>query len=378
MKILAFTGTRADWGLLVPVLKLLRDDSRFELEICATGQHFSYDSKPGALIEDGGFAVDHFVSMGLSEDDGGAALTAAMGTCVAGIGVVIEQAQPDICLLLGDRYEMLCVASAALVCRVPVAHICGGDITRGAFDDSIRHALTKLSSVHFVTSEESARRVRQLGESAANVIVSGSPGIDRIVGQPIIERSEFLSGVGLEEKYPFFLVSFHPETLSQDQTADLEALVSALYAFPKVGLLLTGSNADPGGRAIDRAFEMIAQERGNTAFHKSLGSERYFSAMAHARVLVGNSSSGLYEAPSFRLPTVNIGNRQEGRLAAASVIDCRATPDEIKLAIDRAIALDCADVTNPYGDGRAASRIVEHLSGIKTPRDLLKKTFQDM
>lgn len=377
MKILAFTGTRADWGLLVPVLVLLRNDPRFTLEICVTGQHLIPGNPSLQAIETDGFSIDYILPMDLSENYSPAALTRAMGACVTGCGRLFEQAQPDMCLVLGDRYEILSVVSAALVSRVPVAHLCGGDVTHGAFDDAIRHAITKMSALHFVTNEDAARRVRQLGEDPARIITSGSPGIDRILAQPVVARDTFLAEVGLPPDQDYMLVSFHPETLSEDQAGQLCALIIALEQVPEVGLLLSGSNADPGGQAIDRAFAAFADSRENAVFHVSLGSRLYFSAMAHARLLIGNSSSGVYEAPSFGIPTVNIGDRQAGRPRAASVIDCPATPEAISQAITRARGLHCAGVLNPYGNGDAAPIIVAHLAQIDAPAQLLKKIFQD-
>lgn len=377
MKILAVTGTRADWGLLVPVLTLMRDDPRFELVIAVTGQHLAQGSRSLDAIKEDGFGIEHYITMNLTYDDSSKALTKAMGECVAGSGAIFDKAKPDICLVLGDRYEILCVVSAALVCGVPVAHLCGGDVTHGAFDDAIRHAITKMSALHFVTNSDAARRVQQLGEDPAHVIVSGSPGIDRILSQPLLAREEFLADVGLPQEGEFILVSFHPETLASHRETQLSALVEALAAYPELGLLLSGSNADPGGRAIDSAFAALAQARNNAVFVNSLGSRRYFSAMAHASLLLGNSSSGIYEAPSFGIPTVNIGDRQAGRPRARSVIDCAAKPTAIREAIERARALDCRGVENPFGDGHAANIIVETLSKIDTPSKLIKKTFRD-
>lgn len=378
MKILAVTGTRADWGLLVPVLSLLRADPRFRLEICVTGQHLLPGNPSVDAIKQDGFEIDYHIPMGLSSDDSAVALTRAMGACMSGCGEVFEQAKPDLCLVLGDRYEMLCVVSAALISNVPVAHLCGGDLTHGAFDDAIRHAITKMSALHFVTTVDAAHRVRQLGEDPAHVIVSGSPGIDRLLAQPLVEKDEFLKDVGLQGCDDYILVSFHPETLAVDQAAQLSALLDALKAFPETGLLLSGSNADPGGQAIDRAFKALARERNNAVFHVSLGSRLYLSAMAHAALLLGNSSSGIYEAPSFGIPTVNIGDRQAGRPRARSVIDCAANPSAIKDAIQRARALDCSGVVNPFGNGRAAAIIVETLANIEAPAELVKKTFRDV
>lgn len=378
MRILAISGTRADWGLLQPVLALLRDDSHFDLSVCATGQHLHAASPSLDAIRRDGFVPDRLVDMGLDEDDSPEALAQAMGRCTAGIGKAIAELAPDIVLVLGDRYEILAAASAALVARVPVVHLCGGDITLGAFDDAIRHALSKMSALHFVTNAEAERRLRQMGEAPDRIMVSGSPGIDRLMAEPVMPRDTFLREAGLHAG-PFLLVSFHPETLAANPRAQLDALLAALEGISGFNLLLTGSNADPGGREIDRAFADLAARAETAVFIPSLGSRRYIAALRHADALLGNSSSGLYEAPSFATPCVNIGGRQEGRLRAPSVFDCPAKPGAILAALDRALdwgrRTGRAESVNPFGDGHAAPRIVARLAEIADARALLRKEF---
>ena len=378
MKVLAVTGTRADWGLLVPVLDLLRDDARFALQILATGQHLMAGADPGAAIRADGHRVDHALDMGLGEDDEPAALATATGRAVAGMGAVLARARPDLLLVLGDRYEILAVALAAVMARVPIAHLCGGDVTEGAMDDSLRHAITKLAALHFPTNAESAARVLQLGEDPARVHAVGSTGIDRILALEPMPRAEFFDSVGLTPRARNFVVTFHPATLAADPVAEARALLAALAAIPDAGLVFTGSNADPGARAIDARVQEFVAGRPGAVFHASLGSRRYFSALRHCDLVIGNSSSGLTEAPSFGLPTVNIGARQARRPRAASVVDCPAEPGAIAAAIARALALDCRGVRNPYGDGRSAPRIVEILAAIPQPHLLIRKSFQDI
>ena len=381
MRILAVTGTRADWGLLLPVLIRLRDDARFDLRLCATGQHLDPRSPSLEAIRTDGFEPDHQIDIQVGEDDSSAAIAKSMGLCSTGIGSVLEKESPDLIMVLGDRYEMLAAVGAALVARIPVAHLCGGDLTHGAFDDAIRHAITKMSSIHFVTNEDAARRVRQMGEPADRVIVSGSPGIDRLMAEPIMSRQALVSELGLPEDKPFVLISFHPETLAPEPSAQLDALLEALKQCKDLALLLSGSNADPGARAIDRAFEAMASSRRDAVYFSSLGSRRYLSAMNHAAALVGNSSSGLYEAPSFGTPTVNIGDRQAGRLQATSVFDCTADRGAILTALQAALAwaenAERTPVRNPYGDGHAAERIVDALAGIDDPPKLIRKSFEE-
>lgn len=381
MRVLAITGTRADWGLLLPVLSQLRDDSRFELRICATGQHLDPASPSLAAIRRDGFEPDHLVDMELGRDDSPPAIAAAMGRCTTGIGRVISEVAPDMMLVLGDRYEILAAACAAVVARVPVVHLCGGDVTLGAFDDAIRHALSKMAALHFVTNTDAAQRLRQMGEAPERIVVSGSPGVDRLLAEPPLPRNAFLSEVGLPEG-PFLLVSFHPETLAADPKAQLRAVLKALETTVGLNLLLTGSNADPGGREIDEAFAALAASRADAVFIPSLGSRKFIAALRHADAILGNSSSGLYEAPSFGTPCVNIGDRQKGRLRAPCVFDCPAEGTAILAALGKALDwgrdTGRAHPVNPFGDGQAARRIVERLAEVRSPRDLLHKGFLDI
>ena len=379
MKVLAISGTRADWGLLQPVLALLRDDVRFELEILVTGQHLMAGCSSVVAIEEAGFRVAYRVDMGLDGDDRNAALCAATGRLVAGVGMVLDQARPDLFLVLGDRYEILGAVTAALLSKVPVAHIAGGDVTEGAFDDSIRHAITKMSALHFTTTEEAAARVRQMGETPSQVVVAGSPGIDNLLSiQRRHSRADFFSSVGLDPRARNFIITLHPETLSTQNTAMARALLDALDFFPDAGLIFTGSNADPGAAELDAIIRAWVEPRDRAVFHPSLGSARYVAALTHCDLVLGNSSSGLYEAPSFGIPTVNIGDRQARRVRAASVIDCAPEAPAILAAIKTALAGDWVRTVNPYGDGRAAPRILSYLAGIANPAQLIRKSFKDL
>lgn len=378
MKILAVTGTRADWGLLVPILDALRDSELFSLEIAVTGQHLMATSDSISAIESDGHHIDHRVDMGLDGDDSPEALARAMGAATAGFGEILAHSRPDLFLVLGDRYEILAAALAATVARVPIAHLCGGDVTEGAIDDSIRHAITKLSALHFPTNAESAARIVQMGEDPERVHTVGSPGIDRILALEPMGRDEFFSSVGLVPRERNFIATFHPATLSDDSCAQAQAMLDALDAFPDAGLIFTGSNADPGAREIDALVQSHVAARDNAVFHTSLGSRRYFSALNHCDLMIGNSSSGIMEAPSFRLPTVNIGNRQTRRLRAASVIDCEPGSDAIVAAIHAALDLDCRAVVSPFGDGATAARIVAVLASLDAPETLVRKSFVDL
>lgn len=379
MKVLAISGTRADWGLLQPVLALLRDDSRFELEILVTGQHLTAKSVSVDAIETAGFVISHRVDMGLSNTgDDDAKLCEATGLAMAGVGAALASSRPDMMLVLGDRYEILGAVTAALLSKVPVAHIAGGDVTEGAFDDSIRHAMTKMSALHFATTEEAATRIRQMGEDPNNVFVTGSPGLDLVVSTPRMDRLAFFDSVGLQDKRPTFAITLHPATLSRDNLSMAQAMLGALDAYPQANLLFTGSNADPQAAVLDDLIKAFVCQRTNAVFHTSLGSSRYFSALAHCDLVLGNSSSGLTEAVSMGTPTVNIGDRQARRVRPASVIDCAPEAGAICAAIEIALEGDWSGIANPYGDGQSASCIIKHLASVEDPAALTRKSFKDL
>ena len=324
MKVLAVSGTRADWGLLCPVLLALKNRG-VEVVLALTGQHLAPDGDQGHAVETSGFASFHRIDMGLTVDDSPRAIGEAMGAGLTGMARLLAEVRPDLLLILGDRYEMLAMVAAALPARVPVAHIAGGDVTEGAFDDAIRHAITKLSALHFVTNAEARSRILQMGEAPERVFLTGSPGIDTLLHAPRLDRTALFAGLGLDpDRRPVFLVTFHPPTLSDNSSAQCRALLAALDQFPEASVIVTGSNADPGARAIDALMKAWVCLRSHAVFCASLGSQRYVSALAEVDVVIGNSSSGLCEAPSFGLPTVNIGDRQARRPRAGHVIDCDA------------------------------------------------------
>jgi UDP-hydrolysing UDP-N-acetyl-D-glucosamine 2-epimerase len=346
--------------------------------LAVTGQHLSDDGHSLAAMGIDGFPPDHRVDMRLGDDDGDAAIAAATGRCLAGFGAILAAVRPDLVLVLGDRYEIHAGVTAALLARVPVAHLCGGDVTEGAMDDSLRHSITKMSSLHFVTNAEAAARIVQLGEAPDHVFNVGSPGLDRIRDVDLLDRETLFAQLGLAPRQRNLLVTFHPVTWATQSDRQCRSMLDALSGFDDIGLIFTGSNADPGARAIDRMVEAFAASHPHAVFHRSLGSRCYFSALAAVDAVVGNSSSGLYEAPSFAVPTVNIGDRQARRPRAASVIDCAPATDAIAGAIHAALAMDCTAVVNPYGDGHAAERIVAALAAIDDPARLVRKSFRDL
>jgi UDP-N-acetylglucosamine 2-epimerase (non-hydrolysing)/GDP/UDP-N,N'-diacetylbacillosamine 2-epimerase (hydrolysing) len=380
LKVCVVSGTRADYGALQPVMAALKADPAFALQVLATGTHCSPEfGMTHKAIEADGFAIDEKVEMLLSSDTR-IGTAKAMGLGAIGYADALSRLAPDLVMLLGDRFEALAAASTAHVLGLPVAHISGGDLTEGAFDDAIRHAITKLSHLHFVASEEAARRVRQLGEPAERVHHVGDPGLDHLKAFTPMPREALERELGLRFRRRNFLVTYHPVTNDERPSVEqLEALLAALERQGEdVGIVVTKPNADPEGRALIARLESFAAAHDNFSLHTSLGRQRYFSVMAEVDAVVGNSSSGLLEAPSLGKPTVNVGRRQDRRLRARSVIDCPAETNAIVDAIEQALALDCRGVENPYGDGEAAPRIVAVLKSIDTPRRLLAKRFVDL
>lgn len=377
-RICVVTGSRAEYGLLYWVLHDLRERADVELQLVVTGMHLSPEfGLTVSEIERDGFQIHRRVEMLLSSDTAdGVCKSVALG--LIGMSAAIGDLRPDLVLLLGDRFEILAAAQACLFHKVPVAHIAGGDTTEGAFDEAIRHSVTKMSHLHLVTNEEAAQRVRQLGEDPSAVHVVGSPGLDHLVRQPLLDRAALSSALGAPLATRNILVTFHPETLgSEAATSELEELLSALDGLPNdFALWITKPNADTGGRSIAATLEAwCAARNGRARLYTSLGHLRYLSLMSHADVVVGNSSSGLYEAPSLHVPTVNIGDRQRGRLSATSVIHCRAERAAILSAIHKALSMDCSQVTNPYGDGHSAQRIVEIVTRRAERTATLRKRF---
>jgi UDP-N-acetylglucosamine 2-epimerase (non-hydrolysing)/GDP/UDP-N,N'-diacetylbacillosamine 2-epimerase (hydrolysing) len=378
-KICIVTGSRAEYGLLYWLMKEVHADPDMELQIIATGMHLSPEfGLTYKVIEQDGFHIDAKVEMLLSSDTPvGIAKSIGIGTI--GFADAFERLEPDIVVVLGDRYEILSVVQAALVALIPVAHIAGGDTTEGAFDEAIRHSVTKMSHLHFVTNEQAARRVRQLGEDPRRIFNFGSPGLDNIRRLKMLDRKELESVLDFRFRKHNLLVTYHPATLERQTVQDqVLALFAALEALgDDFGILFTKPNADTDGRLISGMIDDFVAGHANARAYTSLGQLRYLSVMSQIDAVVGNSSSGLYEAPSLGKPTVNIGDRQKGRLQAESVVNCIPTREAIDSAIKRALTMDCTGVVNPYGDGNSAVRIKEALKALEDPRALLKKHFFD-
>jgi UDP-hydrolysing UDP-N-acetyl-D-glucosamine 2-epimerase len=376
-RICVVTGSRAEFGLLRPVLTALRGDRSFELLLAVTGMHL--DERFGGTwraIEAAGFTIDARVAIHEERDDP-AAIARCIGRGVAGFGEALARLRPDLLLVLGDRFEILAAVQAALVARVPVAHIAGGDVTAGAWDDAIRHAISKMSHLHFVTNPTSARRLTQMGERQVHLV--GHTGLDAIRDLKPLRRETVEELLGWELRERNALITYHPETL--DDVAPTERfgqLLAALDARPGLGLIFTMPNADSGGLALWEQLQAFVAVHPDACARKSLGHRGYLSALALADLVIGNSSSGLYEVPSFGIPTVDIGGRQEGRDAATSVLRSEPDRESIGAAIDLALTLDCSGTVSPYDQGGATARIVEVLRDVDDYPGLLRKGFEDL
>lgn len=379
-KICIATGSRAEYGLLHWLMRGIQDDAELLLQIIVTGMHLSPEfGLTYQKIEEDGFVIDAKVEMLLSSDTP-VGIAKSMGLGVIGFADALDRLRPDMLVLFGDRYEILAAAQAAMVTRIPIAHIAGGDVTEGAFDEAIRHSITKMAHLHFVTNEAAMRRVRQLGENPQHIFNVGSPGIDYIKRVKLLDRNALEEALDFRFRVKNLLVTFHPATLeAQPVEAQFQELLTALDGLGQdCGVIFTKPNSDTGGHAIARMMDDYVAVHANTRAYTSLGQLRYLSIMAQVDAIVGNSSSGLYEAPSFCKATVNIGDRQKGRIRASSVVSCKAEAGVIIEAILRALSLDCSDTVNPYGDGNSSSRIKDVVKQFAEPSTLLKKQFFDM
>lgn len=381
-KICVFTGTRADYGLLKPLLDEIERDSGLQLQLLVSGMHLSAEfGNTFELIEKDGFCIAAKVP-NLTDDDSAIGTCQAIGRGVTGYAEAFAELKPDLLVLLGDRSEAFAAATAALVCHLPIAHLHGGETTQGAYDEAFRHSISKMSQLHFTATEEYRQRVIQLGEDPASVHNVGAIGLD------YLDSGEFLDRAALEESLNFSfgersaLVTFHPTTLEQGSALEqTKQLLRALDQLEPLQLIFTKANSDSEGRAINRLIDQYVAERpGKTIAFTSMGHLRYLSSLHIVDLVIGNSSSGLLEAPSFGVPTINIGDRQKGRSKAASVIDCPAEQEAILAACQQGLSEPvktlAATVDNPYRQPDTARRILQI---IKQSRQInLKKIFYDL
>ena len=380
MRIAVVTGARSDYGLIRPVLAAIADEPGWELQLIVTAAHLAPAfGLTVRQIEEDRIPIAARVESLVSSDTGeGAATSVGLGTI--GCAQALARLLPDLVLLVGDRFEQLGAAQAALLIGLPIAHLFGGDLTEGAFDDAIRHAITKLSHLHFVSNSAARERVIQLGEQPDRVFLVGSPAIDEMLSGPLLDRDALESDLGVELGEKTALVTFHPATLSDSRATDQldEVLTAVAEVGDPLSVIITRANADPQGRAINRRIDEWLTHYPAWRAYDALGPRRFHSLLRQVQVIVGNSSSGLYEAPTFAVPAVNVGDRQAGRLRATSVIDVAVEREAIRSAIEYALATSWSGTVNPYGDGHATGRIMAVLRGVSNPRSLLHKRFYDL
>lgn len=381
-KVCAVTGSRADYGLLYWLMKEIQADDQLDLQLIVTGMHLSSDfGLTKKIIEEDDFKISKEIKM-LCSSDSTCAITKTVGQAIIGFADAFLELSPDVVVILGDRFEILAASIAATLARIPVAHIHGGESTIGAFDESIRHAITKMSLLHFTAAEPYRRRVIQMGESPARVFCVGAPGVENIKRFRLMNQSDLEKSINFSLSRPTFLVTYHPVTL-EDRTSQkhLQELLAALSVFPDAKIIFTGTNSDPDHKIIPHLIYSFVAERKNTIFIQSLGQIRYLSTLKYIDVMIGNSSSGIIEVPTFKKPTVNIGDRQKGRVMAASVINCENDAKGIRMAINQALSKDFQDkllsVNNPYAGENTSMKIKNILKGYPLNRDTLKKEFYD-
>lgn len=380
-KICIVTGTRAEYGLLRWVMDAVCTASGLELQVIATGMHLSPEfGLTYREIEKDGFIIDRKVEMLLSSDTP-TGLAKSMGLGLIGFGTALEELRPNLMLVLGDRFEILAAVAAAMVARIPVAHLHGGEATEGAFDEAIRHSITKMSHLHFVAADEYRKRVIQLGEQPERIFLVGGLGIDNIKKLTLLDRPSLEASLGFKLGRRNLLVTFHSVTLENATSAQQMAeLLAALEKLENTHLIFTMPNADTHGRVLFDMIKQFVSIHPNSRAFISLGQLLYLSCIQHVDGVVGNSSSGLLETPSFGKGTINIGDRQRGRLKAKSVLDCNPDRDSISKAIEHLYSSPfqamLKTVRNPYGEGGASEKIVQVLQDFPL-ESILKKTFYD-
>ena len=383
-KICVVTGTRAEYGLLRPLIQKINNDNDLELQLVATGMHLSPEfGLTYREIEQDGFEITEHNEMLLSSDTPNG-ITKSVGLGTIGFADIFTRIAPDMVVILGDRYEALAAATAAMIHRIPIAHIHGGELTEGLIDEPIRHAITKMSMLHFTVTEEYRNRVIQLGEQPDRVFCVGALGVENIKTQVLMSKQELEKSIDFKLDMPYMLVTFHPVTL-EDGTAkeQFENLLTALDRIEGYRIIFTKANSDTDGRIINQKIDTyVGKNEGKATAFTSLGMVRYLSALKYCEIVVGNSSSGIIEVPSFHIPTVNIGDRQKGRVRGKSVVDCGYTTEEIVNAIHTAQMMNknntLLNEDNPYEGKNTAETILSLIKNYLTADIDLKKHFYDI
>ena len=381
-KVCVVTGTRAEYGLLYWLLKEIEADKELQLQVIVTGMHLSPEFGLTYKEIEKEFKINKKIEMLLSSDTS-VGISKSMGLAQISFSEAYEELQPDMVVVLGDRYEIFSATSAAMIARIPIAHIHGGEKTEGAFDESIRHSITKMSHLHFTATNEYKNRVIQLGEDPSRVFNVGGMGIENIKRLELLNKKEFEKSIEFKLNSKNILVTFHPVTLENSTAKEqFKELLDAIDELEDTNIIFTKANSDTDGRVINQMIdEYVIKNSHKSIGFTSLGQLRYLSALQYVDAVVGNSSSGLAEAPSFKIGTINIGDRQKGRIKASSVIDCEPNKDSILKSFEKLYSKEFQETLkttlNPYGDGYASKKIVEVLKNVDL-ENILKKSFYDL
>ncbi|WP_075363556.1 UDP-N-acetylglucosamine 2-epimerase [Desulfosporosinus metallidurans] len=378
------TGSRAEYGLLRSIIKQVIATNSFEVRIVATGMHLSEDfGLTYKEIESDGIFIDAKIDV-LQNDDSNKAMSKAIGIGVIGFAEYFDRNQPDMVIVLGDRFEIFSAVIAASVACIPIAHLYGGETTEGAIDEFFRHSISKMSYLHFTSTEQYRQRVINMGETPDRVFNVGAIGVENILSMPLLTKDELARSISFDLNRPYALVTFHPVTLEKDtSTKQIEEILSALDETNGLNYIFTKVNADANGRAINNKIGAYCEEKENAIAFTSMGVLRYLSAMKYCEMVIGNSSSGIMETPSFKKPTINIGDRQKGRICAKSVISCEPEKHAIIKSIDKArsqqFLQEIANQISPYGDGKTSKKIVAVIKDfLDNDKINLKKSFYDV
>ncbi len=384
LKIAVLTATRAEYGLLSSIIKRMNNDSQIEVRVVVTGTHLAPEfGSTYKEVEADGVEIDEKIEI-LDENDGAVAMSRTMANALIHFSEYFDRRRPDALMVLGDRYETLAVCAAAMNTQIPIVHLYGGETTQGAIDEAVRHSISKMSYLHFTSTEEYRRRVIQLGEQPERVFAVGAIGVENALSLSLLTKAELEESVGISLKTPYIVATYHPVTLENESVeSQIDAFLQAIERKSDYTYIVTKANADAGGRKVNQMLEEYAEDHQNVHVVDSLGVKRYLSALKYCNMVIGNSSSGITEAPSFHIPTVNIGNRQKGRSHAETVIDCKNDVESIVKAIDLGETKDfrqiCLMAENPFEKPHVAESIVSIIKREMLDKPIeLKKEFYDI
>lgn len=383
-KICVVTGTRAEYGLLRPLIKRINEDNELRLQLVVTGMHLSPEfGLTYKEIEEDGFVIDEKIEMLLSSDTA-EGISKSMGLAMIGFADTFERLKPNMVVVLGDRYEIFAAATSAMVFRVPIAHIHGGETTEGVLDEVFRHSITKMSYLHFTSTEEYRKRVIQLGEEPSRVFNVGAIGIESIKTLDLLDKKELEQNINFKFGFKTALVTFHPVTLENNTAKDqFQELLNTLDKFDDLKLIFTKANSDIDGRIVNSMIDdYVNKNKDKAIVFNSMGQLRYLSAMKYVDLVIGNSSSGILEAPSFNIPTINIGDRQKGRIQGETIINCRSAEEEIYKSILLGLSADFKEKikssVSPYGEGNVTEKILYIIKYSLNKGIELKKSFYNL